>query len=139
MTEGKNNISFLSYFLLEDLDKCLEILISTNRLPEAAFFARSYLPDQISRVVNLWREQLTAINEKAGQSLADPKDYENLFPGLADSIAAQKFLHNELKNLAPAAIAPSITPNHERNVIAEMKAAQAAGSFKYEAPAVLET
>lgn len=38
--EGKNNISFISYFLLGDLDKCLDILISTDRLPEAAFFAR---------------------------------------------------------------------------------------------------
>jgi coatomer subunit beta' len=37
---GKNNVSFLSYFLLGDVHKCLEILINTNRLPEAAFFAR---------------------------------------------------------------------------------------------------
>lgn len=33
----KNNISFTSYFLLGELEKCLEILISTDRLPEAAF------------------------------------------------------------------------------------------------------
>lgn len=38
--EGKNNISFISFFLLGDLDKCLDILIQTDRLPEAAFFAR---------------------------------------------------------------------------------------------------
>lgn len=38
--EGKNNISFMSYFLLGDLEKCLEILIKTDRIPEAAFFAR---------------------------------------------------------------------------------------------------
>jgi coatomer subunit beta' len=37
---GKNNVSFLSYFLLSDVHKCLEVLIITNRLPEAAFFAR---------------------------------------------------------------------------------------------------
>ena len=37
---GKNNVSFLSYFLLGDLEKCLEILITSNRVPEAAFFAR---------------------------------------------------------------------------------------------------
>lgn len=37
---GKNNVGFLSYFLYGDLEKCLEILISTDRLPEAAFFAR---------------------------------------------------------------------------------------------------
>lgn len=38
--EGKSNISFMSYFLLGDLEKCLEILIKTDRIPEAAFFAR---------------------------------------------------------------------------------------------------
>ena len=37
---GKNNVSFLSYFLLGDLEKCLDILLSSNRVPEAAFFAR---------------------------------------------------------------------------------------------------
>lgn len=37
---GRNNVAFLSHFLLGDLEKCLEILIATDRLPEAAFFAR---------------------------------------------------------------------------------------------------
>lgn len=40
VSQGKFNISFLSMFLLGDLEKCLEILIQTNRIPEAAFFAR---------------------------------------------------------------------------------------------------
>ena len=31
------------------IDECLEVLIGTGRLPEAAFFARTYLPDQVSR------------------------------------------------------------------------------------------
>lgn len=37
---GKNNVAFLSFMLLGDLEKCLQILIDSNRLPEAAFFAR---------------------------------------------------------------------------------------------------
>jgi coatomer subunit beta' len=36
----KFNIAFTSYYLLKDLEKCLEILIKSDRLPEAAFFAR---------------------------------------------------------------------------------------------------
>ncbi|KAI4464570.1 coatomer [Holotrichia oblita] len=134
LNEGKNNISFLSYFLLGDLRKCLDILIQTNRLPEAAFFARSYLPDQISYVVGLWRQQLSAINEKAGQSLADPKDYDNLFPGLQDAIAAQHYLEQEFKVLPPAAIAMQVPPNHERKPIEEMKAAIASGRYKPTTP-----
>jgi coatomer subunit beta' len=37
---GKNNIAFMANFLIGNLEQCLEILITSNRLPEAAFFAR---------------------------------------------------------------------------------------------------
>lgn len=37
---GKNNISFICYMLLGKLEKCLDLLIETDRIPEAAFFAR---------------------------------------------------------------------------------------------------
>ena len=70
---GKNNVSFLSYFMLGQLEKCLQVLLDSKRIPEAAFFARTYLPSEISRIVELWREELSKVNEKAGQSLADPK------------------------------------------------------------------
>ena len=50
---GHNNVSFLSYFMLGELEKCLELLISTGRLPEAAFFARTYMPSQTSRYSEL--------------------------------------------------------------------------------------
>ena len=33
------------------LEECLKILIETNRLPEAAFFARTYMPSELSRWV----------------------------------------------------------------------------------------
>jgi len=36
----KNNIGFTAHFLLGHLEQCLEILIASDRLPEAAFFAR---------------------------------------------------------------------------------------------------
>ncbi|CAG9858263.1 unnamed protein product [Phyllotreta striolata] len=120
--EGKHNLAFLSHLLVGDLNKCLDILISTGRLPEAAFFARSYLPDKISEVVELWRAQLSITNQKAGQSLADPKDYDNLFPGLQEAIVAQKYLEQNNSGFIPAAAAATVTPNHERNVIAEVEA-----------------
>lgn len=46
---GKNNVAFLSYFITGQTSKCLELLINTNRLPEAAFFARTYAPSQVNR------------------------------------------------------------------------------------------
>ncbi|PSN49934.1 Coatomer subunit beta' [Blattella germanica] len=127
----KNNVSFLSYFLLGDINKCLDILISTQRLPEAAFFARSYIPSRISEVVSLWRESLSKLNEKAGQSLADPKEYENLFPGYVDALKTEQFLKQERQQLLPAQEYPNVTPNYERNPIEEMRSAEAAGQFHY--------
>jgi coatomer subunit beta' len=100
---GKHNVSFLSYFLLGQLEKCLEILIAANRIPEAAFFARTYLPSQVSRVVALWRVQLGKVSEKAGQSLADPAEYPNLFPDFQASLQAEVMLKKERDQVIPAA------------------------------------
>lgn len=40
MAQGKFNVAFMSMMLLGKLDECLEVLIETNRIPEAALFAR---------------------------------------------------------------------------------------------------
>lgn len=106
---GKNNISFLSNFLLGDLDKCLDILVETDRLPEAAFFARTYAPSKISAIVALWREKLSSKNEKAGQSIADPEKYENLFPGYKESLDVEKFMREQYKKRIPASEFPKQT------------------------------
>nr|XP_018896635.1 PREDICTED: coatomer subunit beta' [Bemisia tabaci] len=132
---GKNNVAFLSYLLLGDLEKCLEILIATDRIPEAAFFARTYLPSQISRVVKLWRESLTKVSAKAGQSLADPAQYDNLFPGLLDFLKTEQYLKSERQRSLPAGAFPNIPLNDDRKPIEEMKAAESSGRFTYVPPA----
>lgn len=128
---GRNNVSFLSYFMLGNLEKCLDILISTNRIPEAAFFARTYLPSKVSMVVGLWRELLKSKNQKASASLADPKDYPNLFPGHLESLKTEQFLRPERLSQLPASAYTMTPANNERNPISEMKAAEASGRFTY--------
>jgi len=129
---GQNNVAFLSYFVLGKLEDCLQLLISTNRLPEAAFFARTYLPSQVSRIVGLWRESLAQRNSKAAQSLADPAEYENLFPGLQDSLRTEQFLQGTTRQQSfPANQYPTIPANHERQPIEEMLEAEQAGQFVY--------
>uniref|UniRef100_A0A4W6F759 Coatomer subunit beta' n=1 Tax=Lates calcarifer TaxID=8187 RepID=A0A4W6F759_LATCA len=108
--DGKNNVAFMTYFLQGKLDQCLELLIRTNRLPEAAFLARTYLPSQVSRVVKLWRENLAKVNQKAAESLADPTEYENLFPGLKEAFAAEYYLRETcLGTSRPAKDYPLVT------------------------------
>ncbi|XP_019519453.1 PREDICTED: coatomer subunit beta' [Hipposideros armiger] len=122
--DGKNNVAFMSYFLQGKLDACLELLIRTGRLPEAAFLARTYLPSQVSRVVKLWRENLSKVNQKAAESLADPTEYENLFPGLKEAFVVEEWVNNTQADLWPARQYPLVTPNEERNVMEEAKGFQ---------------
>jgi coatomer subunit beta' len=97
---GQFNMAFLSNFVLGKLDQCLDILIENQRLPEAAFFCRTYLPSQIGRIVGLWREKLKQMNmERAGQAIANPTDYENLFPGLVDTYKTEEYLKQEITTL----------------------------------------
>uniref|UniRef100_A0A8C7GWT4 Beta'-coat protein n=1 Tax=Oncorhynchus kisutch TaxID=8019 RepID=A0A8C7GWT4_ONCKI len=88
---GKTNVAFLTYFLQGKLDNCLELLIKTNRLPEAAFLARTYLPSHVSRVVKLWKESLGKVNQKEADALANPTYYSNLFPGLQEAFLAEDY------------------------------------------------
>lgn len=119
-SKGQNNISFLSYFVLGKLDECLQLLIDTNRLPEAAFFARTYMPSKMSSIVNMWRDELQKTNVKAAQALADPEQYENLFNNYQDSLKAEQFLVKENETRLPASAYSTITPNQARNPLEEM-------------------
>jgi len=77
--QGKNNVAFLCLFMLGKLEECLELLLESNRIPEAALMARSYLPSKVSEIVAIWRKDLNKVNPKAAESLADPEEYPNLF------------------------------------------------------------
>lgn len=95
--KGIYNITFVSYLLLGKIDDCIKLLCETGRIPEAAFFARTYAPSKISEVVQLWRGDLKSISEKLAESLADPLEYENLFPDIKMAIQAEQYFKR--KNL----------------------------------------
>lgn len=60
-------------------------------------------------VVGLWKEKLATTNQKAAQSLADPAEYENLFPGLQEAIQAEEAMRSERAQLQPASNFPHVT------------------------------
>lgn len=98
-TQGKNNVAFLSKFLVNDLEGCLDLLINTKRLPEATFFARTYLPNRTSETLKLWKEHIGTISEKASQSLADPAEYPNLFPDFKPGMSTQEEEKDETEHM----------------------------------------
>lgn len=125
--EGVENISFVAYFLLYDLDSCIQLLIKRGKLPEAAFFARSYMPSRMPEVLKLWRDSMsTGTNKKIGQSLADPMQYENLFPELQESLELERF-QNEIgyaNSTNMAALPANVNLcNTERDLAKEMEEA----------------
>ncbi|XP_060578773.1 coatomer subunit beta'-like isoform X2 [Ruditapes philippinarum] len=129
---GQNNVAFLSYFVLGQLEKALDVLVNTGRLPEASFFARTYLPSHVSRIVKLWRESLH--NVKAANSLADPAEYENLFPGFAETVKCEQFLKPQRMRRYPARTYPQVPANSDRVPLEEMAAAEEKGAFSYQPP-----
>lgn len=53
-SSGRHNVSFLSSFLLNDVEKCVDILVESGRIPEAMYFAHCYCPSQVPRMKSLW-------------------------------------------------------------------------------------
>jgi coatomer subunit beta' len=80
---GNTNVAFVSNLLTGNVEACADLLVSTNRLPEAALFVRTYLPSRIGEVVALWKKDLASVSETAAQALATPMENPELFPDMA--------------------------------------------------------
>jgi coatomer subunit beta' len=92
---GKTNVAFVSYLLTGNVEACADLLISTKRLPEAAFFVRTFLPSRIDSTVALWKQDLATISETAAKSLASPADHPELFPDIDIAFQVENmFLQN---------------------------------------------
>ena len=79
---GKTNVAFMANLLTGNVEACADILITTKRLPEAAFFVRTYLPSRIDEVVALWKSDLSTVSESAANSLASPSQNPTMFPDM---------------------------------------------------------
>ena len=55
---GMFNVAFSSYFQLNNLNECLNILVDSRRYPEASTFARTYFPEKINFVLEMWNKQI---------------------------------------------------------------------------------
>lgn len=53
-SEGKYNIAFQAAYLIADIESCVNILVKSNRIGEAAFFAKSYAPSMLPEIMKKW-------------------------------------------------------------------------------------
>jgi coatomer subunit beta' len=67
-SEGLFNISFSSYFQINDMEKCLDILLKSNKIPEASLFCRTYMPSKLNSVIDQWNNELN--NEETNNRIS---------------------------------------------------------------------
>jgi len=123
--QNKNNTAFMCYFLLGDINSCLQLLVQTGRISESAFLARTFAPSQVSRIVKEWKDDLQKVNPNAAEALADPMQYENLFPDLIRyGLKAEEMLASERSMRRGAGAYLDLKHEMDRDIIAELKAVE---------------
>ncbi|KAH9482103.1 Coatomer subunit beta' [Psilocybe cubensis] len=90
--KGQNNLAFAVTLLLGDAAGCVDLLIRTQRAPEAALFARTYAPRLVPKAVAAWKTDLTSKNRgKIAGTIADPAQNPELFvEGWEDALAKEE-------------------------------------------------
>ena len=48
------NVAFMSLFMMGEIDQCIDVLVKSGRLPEAAIMARSYAPRYAEIAIYVW-------------------------------------------------------------------------------------
>ena len=92
---GKANVAFVSYLLIGDVESCVNLLVETDRIPEAAFFARTYAPSMVSGVVKLWKGDLSKVSERAAAALAEPASHPGMFKDFDVALEVEKMLREQ--------------------------------------------
>lgn len=90
--------------------------MSSGRVPEAAVFARTYLPSRVPEVVQAWKEDLGRVNRKAADALASPADHPDLFPESEDALQVEQIARQLRARQLPA----SSFSQHEGDVSADI-------------------
>jgi len=87
----QNNIAFTAYFSLGELERCIDILLATNRFAEAVLFSRTYKPSLTAGLVERWKSELAKMGrEKIAKTIASPDGNLDLFPGWTDYLDVER-------------------------------------------------
>ena len=73
------------------------------------------------QVVQIWRKELSKINAKAAESLADPAQYANLFPDFDLALKAEQHQRQQRSQALPAKDFPDYEGSTLANLIEEVK------------------
>ena len=99
---GLFNISFSTFFILNDIDNCFNLLIESKRFPEAAIFCRTYYPSKLNEVIELWNDEINQIDKNTRMTIkiVNPVSDEN-----KEILENAELKNNELyKNVSEASM-----------------------------------
>lgn len=86
---GLHNVAFSTLWSLGDIDGCIDLLVRTNRLAEAALFAQTYKPSRAPELVVQWKASLEQAGKtKIARLIGVP-------PGAPDNVATDDDLFPE--------------------------------------------
>jgi len=100
--KGQNNLAFAVLLQLGDASACVDLLLETQRAPEAALFARTYAPSKAEEAVAAWQKDLQAKNRpKIAASIANPTEHEESFSeGWKDALQREQQLRATVESLS---------------------------------------
>lgn len=77
--DGFYNVSFSCYYQLNDLEKCLEVLLKSNKISEAALFCRTYYPSKLNSILELWNNEINnqSVNSRIDVKVINPLENFN--------------------------------------------------------------
>lgn len=74
------NIAFTCFQLCGNYEGSVKLLLDKKLFPEAAFYARNYVPAMLSTCVNAWKTFIHDTHPNFCHLLADPSVDEDFFP-----------------------------------------------------------
>jgi coatomer subunit beta' len=80
VTKSLHNIAFTAFLQLGDVASCVDLLVATDRIPEAAMFARTYAPSLVPAVVEKWQTELVSEGKKkVAKAIINPAEDAGAF------------------------------------------------------------
>ena len=119
--DGRENVAFLAYFLTGQVERCVDLLLSSGRFPEAAFFSRTYLPSSVTHVLSLWKEDLSKVSDDAAEMLGDPILQPDLFPDFDIALQVEDLFKTQRDVFVPSSCYPQAKNDLDLNLIALVK------------------
>ncbi|XP_954346.1 beta subunit of coatomer complex, putative [Theileria annulata] len=103
------NVAFTAFYMLNDIDSCIQILHTVNRHAEATFMARTYRPNLLKNSFTKWSDNLKNKNVQLMEPFVDNNevdlsDFNSEFPEASqylkfkDSFFSAFAKQNEQKN-----------------------------------------